>query len=313
MPENNLVPSYQQAAETIGDAFTDAYYERKQTAGYVGILPLEIKEWTIRLVEGKKVIALVVSGPQYGNPYKNWMGFSTPNPFCDKVTYPQVSGLDTADEMARVLRLGEVLDWRVFPFGPSEYKLPGGGINRGSIGEDVGVYDKKIAEWAKAWALELVDKHIARTHPDFQEAQNRMTLAYEKLFELEHMLRAWIEQTLTKEHGSNWWDKASIDPKIKELVVKNQADKRGFYLDDYGTSILRFTEFPNLRAIIFGNESRFLDVLGTSNWFKRCLDGLEPQRNRIGHMNTLSQDDMQDFLRDANRIIEAIRPYVQIR
>jgi hypothetical protein len=42
--------------------------------------------------------------------------------------------------------------------------------------------------------MELADKHMARIHPAFKEANNRMTEAYSKLFELEHFLRYWIEK-----------------------------------------------------------------------------------------------------------------------
>lgn len=155
--------------------------------------------------------------------------------------------------------------------------------------------------------------HMAATNPSFEEARLRMIDAYGKLFELEHFLRAWIDQTLNAAIGPDWWDKAHITPEIKAAVARNQADTRRMWLADYDTCILRFAEFPALRIILFGNEHHFQAVLGTSNWFSACLSALEPQCNRIGNVNTLSVGSMQDFLRDANRIIEAIRPHVQLR
>jgi hypothetical protein len=114
------------------------------------------------------------------------------------------------------------------------------------------------------------------------------------------------------QHGSDWWDSDDITEGIRRRVSERQADRSGFWLDQTDEAILRFVDFADLRPIIIRNRGAFANVLGPkerpTNWFVSTLSALEPLRNRIGHVNTLSADNYADFMRDANRILAAIHP-----
>ena len=99
---------------------------------------------------------------------------------------------------------------------------------------------------------------------------------------------------------------------VREAVTENEQDKRDAWIDDYGTSILRFTDFPHLRQLIVANQPRFTKVFGNDSAFKNRMTFLEPLRNRIAHVNTLSSDDWYDFIRDANAILDLVRPHVRL-
>lgn len=279
--------AYYDAFHKFGQRFFLAYVDRKNISHYRHPLPLEWRGCQFSLIELDDLKAkLILTCPPLSAD-----GSKTYQVYC-KVGWPDMP--QNIDDVIAFHHLGEFVWQHDFP--------------------NVLIYDDEatwgLAVFAGDW---IADQHMAATNPSFEEAQRRMTAAYSKLFELEHFLKAWIGQTLTATFGPDWWNRAQINPDIMTAVAKNQADTRGAWLDDYDTSILRFADFPALRNILFANQRHFLAVLGASNWFRACLSALEPQRNRIGHVNTLSMDDMQDFLRDANRIIEAIRPHVQLR
>lgn len=280
--EDFYVPFHQ-----FGERFFPAYLDRKRASRYRHPLPLEWRGWQVSLIEldDQEVKIILTFPPLSADGIKDYRLYS-------KSDWPDMP--NDVDGVVRFHGLGEIV-W--------QWDFPTTGI----------VDDEAVWSLAVFAGDSIADQHMAATNPRFEEAQRRMMAAYGKLFELEHTLRAWIDQTLAKVYGPDWWNKAHVTQDIKDAVSRNQADTRGAWLDDYDTSILRFAEFPALRIILFDNERHFRAVLGTSNWFKACLSALESQRNRIGHVNTLSMNDMQDFLRDADRIIEAIRHHVQLR
>ena len=286
---------YEGAANALGAVFWDTYDKCRLEARYLGDLPLSVRGWRINFIEAKHVLVVI-----------NFRPFTAPSVATEYEAYPQsiypaLASFDTVDEIARYLRLGSLADSRLFPSGlPTEYS-------------------GQVIEWAKHWATELANEHMARTHPDFAQAQQRMTDAYYKLFELEHYLRELIEQQFRAKYGDECWDKTTppkpkISPKVVKTVTRNQNDPRDDFIDDYGTSILRFAEFPNLRQLIAANWTVLRSVFGDSNTsFKSRMSSLEPTRNRIAHVNTLSSDDFHDFNHHAEALLANIRPHVQLR
>ena len=277
--------------EDFFNKFRLMYRERKAERKYLDELPMTYRGWRMSLVQADPDLFLIVSflphlvaGNEEFELY--WSCDAVPN---------------DAEGIAKCFRLGEIVDAIRFP-----------------LDEDVVVYppdqrrDQAIDAAASEWATRLADIHMARTRPSFDEANHRMMDAYGKLFELEHALRTFIEQTLRKRFEDNWWTKATVNPVIRENVEDRRRDKRSAWLDDLETSILSYVDFPDLRVIIMDNQSAFRHILGPKeqpiNWFTSILASLEPLRNRIGHVNTLSTDDFQDFHRDSNRILAAIRP-----
>ncbi len=287
---------YELGISNFIDAFYNWGYEKRRIdKNHFLDVPLNVRGWRINVVELDQIYVVLAYRPNFTPP---WSGIEVEA--YPKSNIPQLANCKDVEEAAQLLKMGEIIAYKAWPSSPSQY-----------------LHDPNntelITKFGTEWGVSLADEHIANTHPSFHEANKMMTEAYSKLFELENMLRNWIEQTLATVHGPNWWNTAKIDPDIKKDVSTKQSDTRGAWLDDYDSSTLRFADFPHLRIIIFANESKFHSVLGNSNWFKTTLGALEPIRNRIGHVNTLSRGDVQNFYRDANRIIAAIRPHVQMQ
>jgi len=284
------------------DFFWTAYDDRKWETGYSDDLPLVKRHARMSIVECDEII-VILSWPSHTIGRE---GHTYP-----RDQYPELAEMGVY-EIAKSRNLGQVIDYRPFPLQHDRIK---------AIRENTATHEDNlkatalVQESAEQWAREIADEHIARTHPDFEEAKHRMTQAYEILFELEHFLRAFIEHTLETKHGTEWWMRTSIDPNIRGAVKRNQRDPRNNWFDEYDPSILRFTEFDHLRKIILANFSDFEPTLGqgAKAWLDTLLTGVSPLRNRVGHVNTLSSDDFHDFLRDANRLIDTCRPHIQLR
>jgi hypothetical protein len=165
---------------------------------------------------------------------------------------------------------------------------------------------EEIGVLAVAWGVDMAVRHMAETHPDFERAKRRMTDAYGKLFDLEQLLRTCIEKVLTGVHGNDWWNLASIDQDIRRTVNKREGEPGNRWLDDYSTSVLRFTDLDHLRRIVEKNRHHFPAFDGEIDWFKSTMIYLTRPRNRIGHVNTLSEDDFLKFLFSADQVIALI-------
>ena len=287
------------------DFFWTAYDDRKWETGYRDDLPLVKRAARMSVVECDEII-VILSWPFHMIDRE---GHTYP-----RDQYPDLAEMADVYEIAKSLNLGEVIEYRPFPLQHDRI-----GSNREGAAEGRDERNLKatalVKEAAEKWARELAEEHIARTHPDFEEAKRRMTDAYGKLFELEHGLRRFVSQTLQDRYVDEWWTNATVNQDIRDDVEDKKREKRGAYLDELDTSILAYADFPDLRAIIMDNQGVFRHVLGPReqpiNWFTSVLAALEPIRNRIGHMNTLSSDDLQDFYRDSDRILAAIRSKAQ--
>ena len=95
---------------------------------------------------------------------------------------------------------------------------------------------------------------------------------------------------------------------IEKFVAAEYA-----WIDDYGGSQLRFLDFSHLRTIIHRYDSLFTAKLPKNARINTLLLDLEPYRNRIGHVNTLTQTDKDDFVSRANRVIGLIKAYAPLK
>lgn len=282
-------------------------------------LPVTTHGWRLSIVEAKKVIAVITFPPHL------------PAGTAEPRAYPKEmdSKLSTSDDLWFIvaqLHLGSFIDARPVPVAPdlqqtyvatfqvgvgtasppllignplSWYFTPSG------WDEYMPVFDK----WVSTWAIELADRHIAETDPNCEQAQQRMTAAYQKLFELERALRMFVDEPLSRQYETkHWLLKAYKDSKYQEVITQRKSEEQYAWLDILDDSETRFLDFDHIRQLIHANPSVFSPLVPDVQQFKRLLEDLRDFRNRIGHVNTLSEDHYQDFLRISHRVLSIIRP-----
>jgi hypothetical protein len=284
----------EETLDTVSFRFTEAYDQRRITEKYIGQLPLENRAIRFNIVElTPNKIYIVISYRPFGAPV--WLGSEMEAYPLSQ--FPALKSVGSIDDAIVYLRLGPICDR------PKALLVQ-------KSDEDAGVYQARVGRWATRWGTSVAKSDIARTHPDFVQAQNRMTEAYSKLFELETHLRAFIQQILENRYGSKWW--AKVFPETRKQVEAREADATNKWFDDYTPSRLKFAEFDGLRRTILKNWGDFEPALGDRELFHAQMVYLSRARNRIAHVNTLSGDDFQEFLMQSQRVLKIVRTHVQL-
>jgi hypothetical protein len=202
----------------------------------------------------------------------------------------------------KVFELGELVDARSCPFTTDKGVYPSPEKDERLI----------LDRFAKLWAKEIAEKHIAAAHRTFTQAQKAMTSAYSKLFELEHTLRVFIEPPLFSKFGKAWLSKASKNESYQTVIKERRSAAKHTWLDDMTDSQTRFLDFAHYRLLIHDNESLFAPLVPDIKGLKRLLEDIYDLRNRVAHMNTLSRDDRNEFMRMSERILAILRPHASL-
>jgi hypothetical protein len=274
-------------ARSISDAYQREQNERQftQRLPIVQRLPMLVRNWQISFVEAKRVFVFLEYIPGYFVPY----GIH----FRINIGASELVDIDDTESIAKLLKLGEIIDSRIFPF-------------------DVLRFDpSELMKWGAEWGTKLANEHMARTHPSFEEAKERMVDAYRKLFELEQIMRAFVENVLQNKHGTSWWNTVPLD--VRNQVEKREKDATTAWFDDYSLSRFKFADFDCLRRTILQNWQDFASILGDKDLFHSQMVYLARARDRIAHINTLSADDAIDFMSQAARLLNVVSPHVQLR
>lgn len=287
---------YEPALTRFTGHFRRAYIRCKWEHNYIDELPFA---GTVNFVEAAH-LAIIISFSLQGSslcvPYT-------------RARHPELAKTDDIAEIAKMLRLGEIVDSRLFPFGHPPVDTEGRAIRNVDIEEP---YIKPIGRWGEEWAIELAERYMARTHPDFEQAKQRMMGAYGVLFELELTLRVFIEHVLKAEHGGDWWGKTDIDQDIKSRVQSQMSDpQQNAWFDDVDESVLRFTMFDHLRRIIDKNRGLFGQYISDWEWFNQTMMYLSRPRNRIGHLRTFASAQIDEFIAAASRVLSLVPPQMR--
>jgi len=213
----------------------------------------------------------------------------------DETEYPQLSIAKTAETIAEILELEEVL-----------YRKKLDSLEPKALDEALGL------KAAKQLAEILLEEDMRTVQPTLEDAADRMKQAYELLFRLENNLRKLIEQELKKQFGDQaWWEKGATHA-AKQERERNQQDPRWKWHEPMGASPLNYVDFATLHDIIVNkNWEVFEAILGPQATFSSNLKNLEVPRNVIAHNNVLSHDEFHDFRRNAERLLRIIRASLQ--
>ena len=136
-----------------------AYYYKKSETNYIGELPLTRRGWRLNVVEGKRILAILTfeehlaAGSEHGRTFA-------------ASSYPQIAEVDDPNEMAKLLRFGQIIDSRTFLFQANWLeKAKNSEISTPENKEAV----ENAREVGEEWGTALAIEHIARTRPDFEE------------------------------------------------------------------------------------------------------------------------------------------------
>jgi hypothetical protein len=152
------------------------------------------------------------------------------------------------------------------------------------------------SETAQRLAIPLLDEELVR-------ASRKMAVVYTAICAFENSVRDFISKKLLEEKGENWWElcvKAEIRKKAED---RKMGEREIRWLAQRGDSMIHFTEFGDLIAIMARAENwKFFEPhIGNVEWAKQIITTLEKSRNIIMHSGELEPKDIErvgTYIRD---------------
>lgn len=141
-------------------------------------------------------------------------------------------------------------------------------------------------KYIKNLSLDLLDD-------DCVNSAKLMATVYTAISAFENMVRKFIVKVLMENNGENWWE-ASVSEKIRNKANsrKIEEDKIKWHTQR-GDSLINYTDFGDLGAIMQQNFTYFEDHIISIEWVKQIFSTLERSRNVIMHSGELSTRDIE--------------------
>ena len=143
--------------------------------------------------------------------------------------------------------------------------------------------------------------------PKLWNDANNMSEVYKSIYCVENMLREFIVERLSENHGIDWWEKCVPSKVKKEVDNLKEEEKINKYYSNRSTSNIGYTMLGNLTQIIINNWDDFSDIVPNQSWINSRMDDLEMARNIIMHTGVLPNMELErvdsivrDLLRQFN-------------
>ena len=130
---------------------------------------------------------------------------------------------------------------------------------------------------------------------------------YEVFYSLETTIRRLIDETLTAERGSSWWDAQCVPEGIKAEAEKRLKKERDLGITLRSEAPLDFTNFGELGEIIKMNWEIFGGLFTSVKAVERVMSMLNSLRGPIAHCSPLAEDEVVRLrlaVRDWFRLME---------
>ncbi len=130
----------------------------------------------------------------------------------------------------------------------------------------------------------------------------KMASVYAMFYCLENSVRELISDRLSERHGAGWWSSSCVSPKIrKDAETLKAKEEKNKYHTPRSSTMIGYTTFGNLSALIINNWQDFSDLFPDQHWVSSRLNDVELSRNIIMHTGLLPElevDRIQSITRD---------------
>ncbi|HUM45009.1 MAG TPA: Swt1 family HEPN domain-containing protein [Fervidobacterium sp.] len=151
-------------------------------------------------------------------------------------------------------------------------------------------------KYIESLSLDLLDDEYIST-------AKLMATVYTAIAAFENMVRAFVIKVLMESKGENWWEE-SVSEKIRNKAESRKVEEEKIkWHSQRGDSLINYTEFGDLAAIMQQNYHLFEDHIISIDWARQIFTTLERSRNVIMHSGKLG-------LRDIERIGTNIRDWI---
>jgi len=141
-----------------------------------------------------------------------------------------------------------------------------------------------------------------------------MAATYTELYVFENSVREVINKVLSREIGTDWWDK-SVGKTIQDNVKKRiAAELNNAWHGRRGSHPIYYTNISDLQLLIQKHWQFFKKIFPNQNWVNIRINEIELSRNIIDHHNPLQKKDRQRvsiYLKDWNDQISDKKDLIQ--
>jgi Swt1-like HEPN len=144
------------------------------------------------------------------------------------------------------------------------------------------------AEASKRLGIPLLDEALTIK-------SRRMAVVYTAICAFENSVREFVAKKLLEEKGEKWWD-SSVKADIRNRAdAKKKSEKDIRWLTPRGDSMIYYTEFGDLIAIMGKPDNwKYFEVhIVNLEWAKQIIVTLEKSRNIIMHSGELAPTDIE--------------------
>lgn len=158
--------------------------------------------------------------------------------------------------------------------------------------------------FSESWELETAARlAIPLLDDDLVKKSRKMAVVYTAICAFENSVREFVSRKLLEEQGANWWE-LCVKPDIRQRAEnRKKAEKEIRWLTQRGGSMIDYTDFGDLIAIMGKPENwvYFEIHIGNLDWTKQIIVTLEKSRNVIMHSGELDPKDIErvgTYIRD---------------
>lgn len=136
-------------------------------------------------------------------------------------------------------------------------------------------------------------------------------IAYEALYDFENEFRDFIERSLQKKCGENWWKEAvpkDIRDKVEERIKKEERQYPWYDPEDrVPVAYIAFVDYVKIIEKKDNWERAFKSVFSDKDYVTARLKSIEPIRNKIAHATEINKDEFKRFTIYSEDLLSAIR------
>ena len=147
---------------------------------------------------------------------------------------------------------------------------------------------------------------VSQFSSELRHDADAMAEFYKLFYMLENDIRNLIDDTLTDEHGPDWWSSKSPQS-AKDECRLNQQREAEFGVTNRSERELDYISFGQLGDIIRHNWDIFGGIISNQKALGRVMHGLNNLRGPIAHCGLLAEDEVDRLkltVKDWFRLLE---------
>lgn len=143
-----------------------------------------------------------------------------------------------------------------------------------------------IHEYLQSLSLDLLDDELV-------EKAKEMATVYTAIAAFENSVRRFIVKVLIEKYGDSWWEKHVSDKIKSRAETRKKEEEKIKWHTQRGESLINYTEFNDLVAIMTCNHDVFEDYIVSLDWARQVIQTIERSRNVIMHSGMLGRKDIE--------------------